>query len=101
MFSFALVSVRATNGREERAQNLGQAKLASALEQEHKGSTVQNIFILKCALSVAVCVHLTAAADSIESAADWAAHSRESTFVLFSAKHLNSNTWIVSSFNEC
>ena len=66
MFSFALVSVRATNGREERAQKLGQAKLASALEQEHKGSTVQNIFILKCAFWWAACVHLTAAADSKE-----------------------------------
>ena len=72
MFSFALVSVRATNGREERAQQLGQANLASALEQEHKGSTVQNIFILKCALSAAVCVHLTAAADSKEIVADMA-----------------------------
>ena len=51
VFSFALVSVRATNGREERAHKLGQAKLASALEQEHKGSTVQNIFILKGALN--------------------------------------------------
>ena len=96
MFSFALVSVRATNGREERAQKLGQAKLASALEQEHKGSsTVQNIFILKYALNWADCVHLTAVADSKENLADMAVSIRVRILVCLSANPLRNKKYSV------